>query len=64
MDRRTDWPWDWEEEVEWKAELEKPENDFLGELIDNALEDGMTGSRYVVRPQQDSLSSPAQVTYN
>ena len=23
MDRRTDWPWNWEEEVEWKTELEE-----------------------------------------
>jgi len=57
MDRRTDWPWDWEEEAEWKAELEERDDDFLEGLIDSAVEDDMAGSRYVVRPQQEQESA-------
>ena len=57
MDRRTDWPWDWEEEAEWKAELEERDYDFLEALIDSAVEEDMTSSRYVVRPRQEQESA-------
>jgi len=50
MDRSTDWPWSWEEEVEWKADLEERDYEFLEELIDNAVEDRTTGSLYVLGP--------------
>ena len=32
MDTSTDWPWDWEEEAEWKAELENRDYEFLESL--------------------------------
>ena len=57
MDRRTDWPWDWEEEAEWKAELEERDYDFLEGLVNRAVEDDMTSSRYVVRLQQEQESA-------
>ena len=46
MDRSTDWPWSWEEEVEWKADLEERDYEFLEELMDNAVEDSTKDSRY------------------
>ena len=52
MDRNTEWPWSWAEEAEWKAELEERDYDFLEELIDSAVEDDMTGSRYGLGPSQ------------
>ena len=48
MDRSTEWPWSWEEEGEWKAELEERDHEFLEglidlkELIDSAVEGGVT----------------------
>jgi hypothetical protein len=57
MDRSTEWPWSWEEEVEWKTDLEERDYDFLEELIDSALEDGLAGSRYVPGlPQEEELT--------
>jgi hypothetical protein len=53
MDRNTEWPWSWEEEVEWKTDLEERDYDFIEELIDSAIEDGLTGSRYVLGPPQE-----------
>jgi hypothetical protein len=39
MDRREEWPWNLEEEAEWKAELEEREQDFVEELMgDNSTE--------------------------
>ena len=46
MDRTTDWPWSWEEEIEWKADLEERDYEFLQELMDNAVEDVATESFY------------------
>jgi len=46
MERSTDWPWSWEEEVQWKADLEDRDDAFLQELISNAVEDSTTDSRY------------------
>ena len=39
MDRQAEWPWSWEEEAEWKAELEERDNAFVEELIEDAVED-------------------------
>ena len=50
MDRRADWPWSWEEEIEWKADLEERDYDFLAGLIDEAVESGTTDSLYVLGP--------------
>ena len=52
MDRYTDWPWSWEEEVEWKADLEERDNDFLQELLDNTVEDETTDSTYSSDPEK------------
>jgi hypothetical protein len=46
---RADWPWSWEEEVEWKADLEERDNDFLQELIDSAVEDSTNDSHYILK---------------
>ena len=68
MDRSTQWPWSWEEEAEWKAEMEERDNDFLDELIDRAVEDGITGSRYILgppqeeEPEQDGASQKYSIT--
>jgi len=49
MDMRTEWPWSWEEEREWKTDLEGRDLDFLEglidmeELIESAVEDGVSG---------------------
>ena len=65
MDRSTDWPWSWEEEVEWKADLEERDYDFLEELIDSAFEEDTTGSRYVLRPvQQEATEDSAPEEYS
>jgi hypothetical protein len=63
MDRSTEWPWSWEEEVEWKTDLEERDYDFLEELIDDAIEDGLTGSRYILgHPQEEELVEKYSVT--
>jgi hypothetical protein len=57
MDRSTEWPWSWEEEVEWKADLEERDYEFLEELINSALENDLAGSRYVLGlPQEEELA--------
>jgi hypothetical protein len=53
MDGRAEWPWSWQEEIEWKAELAERDYVFLEELIDDAVEDGMTTSDFVPGPRQD-----------
>lgn len=54
MDRSTEWPWSWEEDAQWKAELEERDYDLLEELIDNAVEDSTTGSSYdLALPQEE-----------
>ena len=60
MDRNTESPWSWEEEAEWKADLEESEHDFLDglidveELIDSAVEDATTSSRRgLASPRED-----------
>jgi len=48
MERSTESPWSWEEEAEWKADLEERDHDFLAglidieDLIDSAVADGVT----------------------
>lgn len=64
---RTDWPWSWEEEVEWKADLEDRDYDFLLELIDNAIEDSTRDSPDILRslrekPSEDVTSEEYFVT--
>jgi len=50
----TKWPWSWEEEAEWKAELEDRDYSFLEDLIDSAVEDGVTDLRDVLgSPEED-----------
>ena len=56
MDRNMDWPWSWEEEVEWKADLEERDYDFLQELVDNAMEDTMASSGYTLGPLTEELT--------
>jgi hypothetical protein len=59
MDRSIDWPWSWEEEIEWKADLEDRDNNFLEELIDNALEDSASVSGYILESLPQELSEDA-----
>jgi hypothetical protein len=49
----TKWPWSWEEEAEWKAELEDRDYSFLEDLIDSAVEGGIADLR-------DVLGSPRE----
>ena len=56
MDRNMDWPWSWEEEVEWKADLEERDYDFLQELVDNAMEGTTTSSGYTLGPVTEELA--------
>ncbi len=39
MDKRTEWPWSLEEEAEWKAELERREQNSVEELMGEGIED-------------------------
>jgi hypothetical protein len=50
MNKSTDWPWSWEEEAEWKAEMEERHLEFLDELMDAVIEDDMIGARYNAAP--------------
>lgn len=64
MDRTTDWPWCWEEEISWKADLDERDDDFLQELIDNAVEDIATESFYnLVSLPEESSEDPASKKY-
>ena len=62
MDRSTDWPWSWEEEVEWKADLEERDYEFLQELIANEVEDRRTDLRYGLEslPEESSRDAEAE----
>lgn len=56
----TEWPWSWEEEAAWKAELEERKgDDFLAELIDSAFEEDVTGWRDVLRPRPEEAVEDA-----
>ena len=59
MDRSTDWPWSWEEEVEWKADLEERDYEFLQELIANEVEDSRTDMRYSLESLPEESSRDA-----
>ena len=59
MDRITDWPWCWEEEIAWRADLEERDDDFLQELIDNAIEDIETESFYYPVSLPEEMSEDA-----
>jgi hypothetical protein len=48
MERTEKWPWNIEEEVQWKANLEERNDEVLEQLIETASEGGMSGSRYVL----------------
>jgi hypothetical protein len=56
MNRSLDWPWSWEEEIEWKADLLERDDDFVQELIENAIEDSATNSRYSPDSPPEELS--------
>ena len=62
MDRTTDWPWCWEEEIAWRADLEERDDDFLQELIDNAVEDIAAESFYhpISLPEEASEDAASQ----
>jgi len=60
MDRSTDWPWSWEEEVEWKADLEERDYDFLQEQIENAVEDGAKDPRIFLGPAPEETAEDAK----
>jgi len=53
MDRRTEWPWSWEEEAAWKAELEERDSEFVAELMDRSVEEGRNGASYVPGPGRE-----------
>ena len=64
MDRTTECPWCWEEEVAWRADLEERDDDFLQELIDNAVEDISTESVYSpVSLPEESLEDATSEEY-
>lgn len=56
MDRTTDWPWSWEEEIQWKADLEERDSDFILDLITNAVGDNTTDSQYATRPIPEKIT--------
>jgi len=54
MDRITDSPWSWEEEIQWKADLEERDDSFLQDLIDNAVDGSATDSLcFIGAPQEE-----------
>ena len=59
MDRSTDWPWSWEEEIEWKADLEERDYEFLLELITTAIGDSDADLRYGLGSIPDKSSEDA-----
>jgi len=58
MDRRTEWPWSFEEEAEWKAELEDQEQGFVEELVGETVDDGLSTSGDVIgTPEKEPANS-------
>lgn len=53
MDRRTEWPWSWEEEAAWKAEQEERNSEFVEQMIGRSVEDGRNDSSYVIGPSPE-----------
>jgi hypothetical protein len=62
MDRSTDWPWSWEEEVEWKTDLEERDYEFLQELMENEVEDSTIDMRHRLEslPEEPSQDAGAE----
>ena len=58
MDTSTEWPWDWEEEAEWKAELEERDYEFLEGLIESSFEEIEAGSEYALGAQEEEAALP------
>ena len=63
MDRNIDWPWSWEEEIEWKADQEERDYSFIEELIDNAVADGASLSGYSPESFPQELSEDNSEKY-
>jgi len=59
MDRTTDWPWCWEEEIAWRVDLEERDDEFVQELIDNAVENIAAESFYNPVPLPEETSENA-----
>ena len=59
MDRTSDWPWCWKEEIDWKADLQERDYDFLQELIDNAVEDIAIESSFDIVSPPEEMSDEA-----
>ena len=57
----TQWPWSWEEEAEWKAELEERDDSLLEELINDAFEDDLAAPEDVLvspRAEEPAENTP------
>ena len=54
MDRSAEWPWNLEEEVEWKAQLEQKDYDLVNELIDSAADADISPSRPALNPEDNA----------
>lgn len=59
MDRSIDWPWSWEEEIAWKADLDERDDNFVQELVDNAVEDGGSVLGYILESLPQELFEDA-----
>jgi len=58
MDRRTEWPWSLDEEIEWKAELEERDQDFMEQLMGDNIEDELSSSRdFISSPEKEPADS-------
>lgn len=64
MDKSIECPWDWEEEVEWKAELEERDYEFLERLIDSVFEETEAGWQYSLETQEESGNEAAPEKYS
>lgn len=60
---RADWPWSWEEEIEWKADLAERDYDFLQELIDNAVEESTADASEILTSLSEKRSEDATPEY-
>jgi hypothetical protein len=57
MDRNGQWPWNWGEEAEWKADLEERDYELLDYLIESAVEESSTRPSYSVGPPPEEKST-------
>jgi hypothetical protein len=53
---RTEWPWSLDEEAEWKAELEKREQESE-QLTDDIVEDDGSASDLIGTPEKEPADS-------